>query len=191
VKCHQCEKPSLFEMNGVPLCLDCSSKLQRILDMQLLTNAMGMNQALDDMDMISGFVTPGGRMPVKELARAMQGSPTFNNITLNNSQVGVLNTGQIARIDAAITLTQGSDLDAVGRHLQAFVELLAKSDLDDADKAEVIDLVESMSGEIVGKRKPATIVALMKAIAEKVGGVLTLVKAADGLWGVIKQAIGL
>lgn len=54
----------------------------------------------------------------------------------------------------------------------------------------MIDLVESMSGEIIGKRKSATVAALMKAIAEKVAGVLALAEAADQLWEVIKPALG-
>jgi hypothetical protein len=65
--------------------------------MQFLQHAAMMNQAMDDMDEISGLPASGGRIPVAALAGAMKKGSTYNNININNSTVGILNTGDLAR----------------------------------------------------------------------------------------------
>lgn len=190
MKCHQCERPALYviEDGKVPLCLHCYSLWQQQQDVEFLKNAMLMNQAMDQMDIVSGFYTPGGRMPVHELAKAIMKSPTLNNIVVSKSQIGVLNTGSIQKIDAAITLSQGSETEVVTDHIKRLTEAVIGSDeLDDVKKNEVIELTESLSEQVVGPRKIATITALVKAIREKVGGTLALSNAAEGLWNVLKN----
>ncbi len=106
MRCYQCPKPAMYGVTeqNVPLCLDCWHKWQLTWHMQFLQNAAMMNQAMDDMDSISGIST-GGRIPVTALANAMQKRHVYNNIRISNSTVGVLNTGDLAKIDAVITLT--------------------------------------------------------------------------------------
>jgi hypothetical protein len=86
-----------------------------------------MNQVLDDMDMVTGFHTPGGRLPVVALARAMQRTHTLNNFSISKSQIGVLNTGSIEKIDAAITLSKGSDVELITEQIKRLTEEVIKS----------------------------------------------------------------
>jgi hypothetical protein len=109
---------------GVPLCLSYYAQWSHIQDMEFLKNAMMMNQTLDDMDMVTGIYTPRGRIPVQALARAMQRSHTLNNFNISRSQIGVLNTGSIEKIDAAITLSKGSDAELIADHLKALTEAI-------------------------------------------------------------------
>lgn len=193
MKCHQCDRPALYTVGKsgeLPLCLDCYAKLAHIQNMQFLQDAAMMNRALDDMDMVTGFVTPGGRMPVQALARAMQRSHTMNNIHVSQSQIGVLNTGSIKRIDAAITLSKGTDIEDVGFLINGLTQAVIQSkELDSAQQNELIDLTESLADELVGKRKPATVTAVMKAITEKVSGVAALAAASEKLWQAIKPIL--
>lgn len=190
MKCHQCDRPAIYmvgDKGEMPLCLDCYSKISHIQNMIFLQNAAMMNQALDDMDMTMGFRASGGRMPVQALARAMQRSHTLNNIMVSHSQIGVLNTGSIERIDAAITLSKGSDVENIGSLINELTQSVIQSnELLTAQQNEIIDLTETLAQEVVGKRKPATISAVMKAITEKVSGVAALARAAENLWEAIK-----
>ncbi len=190
MKCHQCERPAMYfigEENNIPLCLDCYAKFRRIHDMEFLKNATMMNNALDNMDMVTGFLTPGGRMPVQALARAMQGSHTLNNINISQSQIGVLNTGSIEKIDAAITLSNGSDAELIGAQIKSFTETVIQSEeLNAQDKNEVLELTETLAEEVVGRRKPTTINAVMNAISEKLTDFATLAGAAEKLWQVVR-----
>jgi uncharacterized Zn ribbon protein len=115
MKCHQCERPALYEVGDIPLCLECWSKLQEANFREFLMNAAMANQALDDMDAVTGIRSVEGRIPVAAMAGAFRRGSVYNNINVSNAQIGVINTGDLAKIDAAITLSAGSDADAIGR----------------------------------------------------------------------------
>ena len=67
--------------------------------------------------------------------------------------------------------------------------VIHSNELDAAQQSEIIDLTETLAEEVIGKRKPATITAVMKAITEKVSGVAALAGAAEKLWQVIKPLL--
>jgi hypothetical protein len=178
------------DQNNIPLCLDCFSKLSHVNHMQFLQNAAMMNRALDDLEMTTGFSSSGGRIPVQAMAQAMQRNHTLNNIHISQSQIGILNTGSIQRIDAAITLSKGSDAEEIGFLINNLTQAVIKStELDATQQNEIIDLTETLAEEVVGKRKPATITAVMKAITERVTGVAALAGAAEKLWQAIKPLL--
>lgn len=114
----------------------------------------------------------------------------MNNFNITQSQIGVLNTGSIQRIDAAITLSKGSDVELIGQHIRSLTESVIQSpDLDDRKKADIIDLTETLAEEVVGKRKPATIKAVMKELTEHVTNTTALFGAAQKLWEVLGPLI--
>ncbi len=111
----------------------------------------------------------------------------MNNFNISQSQIGVLNTGAIQRIDTAITLSKGSDAELIGARIKDLAEAVIQSKaLDEAAQKEILDLTETLAEEVVGKRKPATVNAVMKAITEKVTNFTVLVAAVDQLWRVLK-----
>lgn len=115
MKCNQCERPALYQYdNGLHLCLSCNAILQENNYRSFLMNAAMMNHAMDEMDMVTGIHLGGGRIPVSALAQAMSRPMTNNHITISNSSVGVLNTGDLAKINAVITITEGSDAEELG-----------------------------------------------------------------------------
>jgi hypothetical protein len=86
-------------------------------------NAAMLNQAQDQMDRMMPIGPPSARIPVAAMAGAFQrGNAVYNNINVTNSQVGVINTGDLAKIDAAITMTAGTDVDAIGRQLRELTQ---------------------------------------------------------------------
>ena len=102
MKCSQCDRPGLFrypaEGGDLLLCVDCTHKLQMILesqqsvrDREWLKNTAMMNHALDEMDYMMPIAPSVGRIPVSEIARAMTKGSTYHNINVSNSNVGVLN----------------------------------------------------------------------------------------------------
>lgn len=159
--------------------------------MKFLQNAAMMNHAMDQMDAVVPIGWAGDRTPVAEIARAMQKVGTYNNIQITNSQVGVVSTGDLARIDAAITLTKESDVEAIGQRLQAFAQaVLDTSELTHERKKDLIDLVQALSEQIVSQRKEPVIKALGKEIVEKTADAISLSKSALELWEAIRQIFG-
>lgn len=183
MKCDQCERPAFFVIAGkIPLCIHCHAVLMRSQHTAFLMTAVAANQALDDMQMITGLRPGGGRIPVAEIARALQGSTTLNNFNLTNSQIGVLNTGTIQKIDAAITLTQGSDLQEIGDMVRGLTDaIIASDELAAADRDRLLDLIEALTQQLVRDRKPAIISALMRPILEGLKGVAAILPLAAKL----------
>jgi hypothetical protein len=134
-----------------------------------LLNMAGANQALDDMDMVSGIRLGGGRYPVAEMASAMRGAVTQNNITISNSSVGVVNTGDLAKINAVITLTEGSDAAELGTAIRQLTQAVLDSGEIAADtKRELVSLVSSLSEQVTTKRSKSVMGSILKGIEERV-----------------------
>ncbi|WP_424942385.1 hypothetical protein [Aliiroseovarius crassostreae] len=155
-----------------------------------LKNVVMLNKAESDMAAMVGFSASSSMIPVEHIARAIQRAPTLTNIQVSNSQVGVLNTGSIQKIDAAITLSKGSEVEAIATQIEQIVQtLLNSSELSDPDKNEALELTETIAEEVVGKRRLSAITAMVKDLREKVSGVLALSGATDKLLQLIKDLI--
>lgn len=195
MKCHQCNSPAMYliedKKGKLPLCLNCYSVWSNIQNIAFIQNAAMMNHAMDHMDMVTGFPSTQGRIPVTALARAMQKAHTLNNFNISQSQIGVLNTGSIGRIDAAITLSKGSDAELVGEEIKAITAaIISTQELQQAEKSDLLDLTETLAEEVVGKRKSATIRAVMKEITEKVKGATALTIAVERLRMAVEALLG-
>lgn len=193
MKCHQCDRPAFWSYgkDSPPLCLHCAEKLQHILNAKFLQNAAMMNRALDDMDFIMPIAATKGRIPVAEMARAMQRGSVLNNITVTNSNVGVLNTGDLAQIDAFISMTAGSDVAAIGEQLRALVQAVIDSnELDAEAKRETVELLQALSQQLAGSRKKSVMMSLLTTIEERAKGAAAVVVLAKTLGAGIMALCG-
>ncbi len=176
MKCHQCERPGLYQYDhGLVLCLKCNAILQENNFRSFLMNASMMNHAMDEMDMVTGIRLGGDRIPVSQLAQAMSRPMTNNHITISNSSVGVLNTGDLAKINAVITITEGSDVEELGQNIKDFAQAVLDSDeVTKEDKHDIGELLGTLSEQIAGKRSKPVIESILKGIEDRVKSVNTL-----------------
>jgi hypothetical protein len=162
--------------------------------MQFLQNAAMMNHALDEMDEISGISLGGGRIPVAALAGAMKNGSVYNNIRISNSTVGVLNTGDLARIDAVITLTKDTDVEAIGDILKSLTQTIIDArDIEQKAKKELVELIQSLAEQVVGSqgaRKPSVIVTLVRGIEERAKGIVAISAIVHQLVDVVTRTFG-
>ncbi|MGM4906221.1 hypothetical protein AB8B21_05910 [Tardiphaga sp. 866_E4_N2_1] len=154
-----------------------------------------MNQALDDMDAMMPFAVGGGRIAVPEIAKAMQKpSHVYNNIRLSNSQVGVLNTGDLAKIDAVITISTGSDVASIGQCLKDLTQaVIDAAEMPASAKQEMVDLINVLATQIVSatsERKPSVIKSLYKSIEERAKGFVAISTIAHALGSEIGRVFG-
>ena len=176
MKCHQCERPALYKYDdGLSLCIQCNALLQENNYRSFLMNAAMMNNAMDHMDLVTGIHLGEGRIPVSALAQAMSRPMTNNHISISNSSVGVINTGDLAKINAVITITEGSDAEELGHCIKDFAQVVIDSDeLEKDDKQEIGELLGTLSEQIAGKRSKPVIGSILKGIEERVKSVNTL-----------------
>lgn len=185
MKCHQCEQPAFWATGekGIPLCLNCSEKLQSIVDRQFVQNAAMMNLASEEMDAATGYICPSPRIPLTDVINSLRKTPVLNNISVTKSNIGMLNAGDfsLSKIDAAITMSKGTDVDPIGREIRRLTQAIVDStELENQQRKQILELVQSLGEQIVGQRKQSVALALLKAIEDRAQGaaaVLDLTKA--------------
>jgi len=192
--CSQCKRPAIIAIGepGVLLCLHCYHAWSEIQFWDFLQNAAMMNRSLDDMEMVSGFTLSSKRIPVAEMARAMAKASTYNHIIVSGSKIGVINTGDLAKIDAVITMTNDSDAAGVGEALKILTQAIVDAQsLSDQGRSELIAVVQALSNEVVKDPKPPVVLALWEAIQTRTAGVVDLATKAAGLRAAIHGAFGI
>lgn len=188
MRCSQCGRPALYQVGEGkalhPLCLQCWSIVEDINFKKSLMSAAMMNQALDDMDAMVPIGPTSGRIPVAEIARAASQARTYNNIHVTNSNVGVINTGHLAKIDAAIEISKGTDSEEFGARLKDLMEtILNDASIEEQAKKEMTEVVQAISNEVIGSKTPSKIVvgALFSKLKDLAAGVVVIGSAVEQL----------
>src|SRR4051812_47436219 len=99
--CAQCSNTAFYRIGdgkeAAALCLPCLSIYEGIQFREWLKHAAMLNHASAEMDnMLGGIGGLSPKIPVEAIARAASMAKTYNNITISSSNVGVLNTGNLA-----------------------------------------------------------------------------------------------
>ena len=108
MKCHQCDKPAMYMVGNdkIPLCLDCNLKHTQISQMQFDNQAQMLNYLSDEIDDSLGLAPSGPRFPPRKTIHV--GGINLHNLKVDNSTIGVLNTGNIESVDVSVTSLQQS-----------------------------------------------------------------------------------
>jgi hypothetical protein len=190
--CGQCGKPSVIEMQGMGLCVDCWHKLESARTMAFRLNATMVNFAADQMDDMSGLPRSGARIA---LPPAPRGPVIFNNIQVDNSVVGAINTGNVRTIDITLTHLHNAGNDKARDALKALIEaILSDHTLSDTQKNDLVEQVAFLSEQTVvaaKDRKPGLIKATLGALTQTAGTVTTMAGAWNAAEPILKTLFGL
>ena len=165
--CGQCGKPAVGQAGDVSLCVDCYYRLAVAQTLQLRNAAIGSNAAAQELDFVTGLRNFTPRMQVPDLPPVPF---TLNNIHVDRSTVGAINTGEVATIDVSITvLKQAGNKDvseALKTLAQAVVDALGMSN---ESKSQTLDQVAYLSEQAAAAakdRKPGMIKAACAALTQ-------------------------
>jgi hypothetical protein len=189
MRCAQCSNSAFYRIgNGkgeTALCLSCLSIYEGIQFREWLKSAAMMNHASESMDaMLGGLGGPSPRIPVEAIARTASMATTYNNISISNSNVGVVNTDNLARIDAAITMSQGTETEEFGARLKDLTEAVLSDAAISRDlKQQMIEVTQAISDQAIGSKKPSAIVVstLFGQLKQLAGDVTIIAGAAEKL----------
>lgn len=195
MKCSQCDRPALYQTKkGALLCLPCYGQMEDIRLRQAeasfreqLVNMAMINHAEQNMAAQVGMnLSPHELIPVAAIAAAAAARNTrMTNINITGAQVGVLNTGDLAKIDAAVTMTKGSDAEELGAAIQALTEAVVQTPDMKADaKREVGELLAALTDQVAGKRSKPVATQVLKGIEERAKGV-------NAVWDLAVKVSGL
>jgi hypothetical protein len=170
VKCHNCEKPAIYavglEGQQVPLCLDCHLKLTQILAIQTDQLEREMNFIIAQAESVVGLHGVLPRFPKRQVRVIQGGTMTLNNISVSNSAIGVLNTGNLEVVDSAISaLKSDPATKEVSDALKQLTNSIAAAqDLASEEKNEAIEILSVVASEATApkdKRKASVVNRLL------------------------------
>lgn len=179
MKCNQCERPAIYKYSEeLSLCLHCHNMMTEAKEREsqtrfreFLMEATMLNQAQDDLELALPIGPKADRIPVAALANAIGDRRSVSNqFNISDSNIGVVNSGDLAKIEAAVTLSSGTNVEEIAQNLKTLTELVGNSEnIDQANKKELIEIISSVSVEATGQARKSIINIILKEIEKRVG----------------------
>ncbi len=150
-KCSQCSNAiAIGTIHGHPLCLDCMHKVKQMEHMDLAAHMRQMNFLLGQMEATTGLhdLFPKYQIPEPPPIINQQGGITLNNISVEKSVVGSINTGNIGQIDVALSNIKNGGDNELANNIKEFTEaVLTSTELTIDIKNEIIEQLSFLSGQ--------------------------------------------
>jgi hypothetical protein len=179
LSCSYCGKASIASVGETRLCVHCYHTLQVARTLEFRLDAIGLNYALDEMDYVAPFALGGPRMQVPPIP---EGPIILNNIKVDNSVVGSINTGNVHKIDVSLTQLHNAGDDRARDALKNLTEaIITDKTLTEVKKNELIEQVAFLSEQTIvaaSERKPGIIKAILSDLTQVAG----TVSAISGAW---------
>jgi hypothetical protein len=172
MKCQQCNNNALYQVGSeqVPLCLNCFALMQQTTDRIDEALKEEKNYLHDSIDYtIFGF-RAGPRYPTKRPVLLSGGTVNHNHIAINNSQVGVLNTGNIKNLNQTIDSLYAASQKELAENIRKFSNaILADENLTDDQKTQVLESLDFITKELFQKseNRKRTIVSTLFGVISK------------------------
>ncbi len=153
------------------LCVDCNLKFQQATDIVIKRNYELMNYLTEEMEMRVGLP---GMFPRFEIPSPVihNGEIRMQNINVNNSIVGAINTGTVQTIDVALTVMKEHSEADLSTAIKALTEGVMQSDMAIDKKNEILDQLSVISEE-VSKPKEKRRWAMIKPLFTAIGSALS------------------
>lgn len=165
---------------NVPLCLECNLKFVQITTLQNEMLERQINYCSDFMDYTVGFGPSGPRFPERKTVNL--GGVALHNIKVDNSTIGVINTGNIQTVDVAVSaLTNSGNNDIATALTQLTTEVVKNTELQNDVKNQIIELLSLIASEATApkdrQRKGA-----MKALLSQLKDLLSVSSSLIQIW---------
>ncbi len=191
MKCNQCKNFALFMVGQddqqVPLCLECHLKYVQLLDKQNEMMEREINYLTTSMEVTAGLPPFLPRYPERKTITS--GGITLNNIKIDRSTIGVINTGNIESIDMSVTSLNQSGDNEIGKALKELSEsILNNKEIEDKLKNQLIEIISVIAIESTApeeKRRKSIIKPLIVELSNILSGVSSLTE----IWENVKPII--
>ncbi len=195
--CEHCQqKPAIASVGDVAICIDCMRSYQealwfrsRSMYLDFARHAALMNHIQADMDSnYAGILPP--TPPIRILPLPIEeGDVNLTNISIDRSTVGVVNTGNVQRLDAAISLLQTDDNKELRESLTRLSEaVLASRSVSAIDKDEIVQHLSFLAQQTV-ESKESRMSYLVKQAVTRVRQLVSVSADLLTLWQVVEPAL--
>ena len=128
-------------------------------------------------------------------AQPIQTGPvTFNNIRVDRSIVGAINTGAVAKLD--VVMTGARNFGEQGQHVADALQKLTQAVLDSTElqagaKNEIVENLAFVLDQLQQKGASAKQSAPFKAVTERLNAVLNTISTLSNLWSALQSILPL
>jgi hypothetical protein len=165
-------------------------QVARTLDFRI--HAILFNHASAEMDYITGIGPISPQMQVPDIP---QGPKILNNIKVDNSVVGAINTGTVQKIDVAVSVLKDAGSKDISEALTLLAQAIANAaELDAAQKNETLEQISFVAAQAAAAapdRKPALVLPILSAIGKVAGVAGSALEAWNHAFPLIKSYFGL
>jgi hypothetical protein len=188
VACTQCGKAAIVLLGDNPLCVDCFLKFQQAIQLQDDKLVQQINFLMDMAEMTADMPGLFPRLKVPQ-SIVHKGSTKFNNIHIDRSVIGSINTGDAKRIDVAVSDIKGTGNEDLATNLAQFTEaVIAERNLNNELRDQLLEQISFLASQSTlpkEQRKPGVLKAVMSAVKEAVSAIASL----SALWGKLQPLL--
>lgn len=173
----------------VPLCLDCYCKITEANERIQETLECQINFLTAEMEAVVGM--PGILPRYPERRRILRtGAVTLNNTNVINSEVGVLNTGNLRVVDSVITaLKQNPATLEISAALSKMANAITQSaELTPEKKNEAMEILGTVSSETI-QPKPKRRNVVVKTLLDALPTAIQTAASAMQIWQQVEPII--
>lgn len=189
MKCSQCEKLAIIVVGegNIPLCVEHYALFSRTLMEQLAANERQMNFLLDHMDEMVGIPSHARfRTPAPIIHK---GDTVVNQLNIDGSTIGILNTGTIENLDSTISMIEKAGNAEVAKVIKEFTETVSKNiEITNEAKKEIIEQLSFLATQIRTPQSNRSS-SVIKTVFKNIGSVVSISAALVELWGKLEPMI--
>jgi len=194
MKCSQCENDAFFTVGEKdkqsPLCIDHYAKFSNVIKDRDTMIKQEINYLEDYMGYIMGLTSTPPRYDVTQIHSTINtGDVVLNNISVDRSVIGSVNTGNVERIDSAITIIKQSGEEELSEAIQKLSEaVLTNQEVDSEVKKEILDILSVLSSQAVMPNESRNSSA-MQTLINRLGTLYNSIKTLKGIWETLSQIV--
>jgi hypothetical protein len=182
MKCSQCGRPAVVRISEkegtIYLCLDCNLKFEQAQSLEFDRLARQYNLVADEADMMLGMPRVGARYALPQRPVFHVGDFTLNNINIDRSTIGILNTGTIGTVDGAVTVLNEHGETEAGNAIARLTEAVVKAqESNDEQKNKILEILSVLATEGTmpkENRRSAAMKPLLLDLSTILGGIASL-----------------
>ena len=182
MKCSQCGKPAIVrikvEGSDLFLCVDCNLKFEQAESLEFDRLTRYHNQLVGQLETTMGLPQTLPRYAPSQRPSYHLGDLTLNNINIDRSSIGILNTGNIGAVDGAITVLRKHGEEDAAKAIACLTEAVVREEgVNTEQKNRILEMLSVLSGEATlpkEKRRSFAMKPLVLELATLLGGASAL-----------------
>jgi hypothetical protein len=187
-ECSQCGKTAIMDYDGVKLCVDCNLKFVQAEDIKQQQNMRILNHLADSIEAQTGVygVVPRYQLPTP----IVQQAHTWNNIRIDRSVIGAVNTGQITKLDIAMSGLKQAGAEDLAQNVAKLTEAVLQAiELNDQAKNDVMEQLNFLLVQISTPKEHQQH-GMIRAALKNLKDTLETISSLASLWNQLQSLLG-